>query len=132
MSPHEPARTVATAKHALLTRVIYEWDAPGRRYRIVESDDGTLGWEVEPPGVSLSDVRWDFLHAIAALVRSSNHPAERRADIANQRSQLTVAGLLDEFEAHLGCDLVEWLADALVAARAKGARHRNPTQEELT
>ena len=111
-------RPPATAKHSLVTSVVYEWDGDSRHYRILASEDGRLGWEVEPAGVSYADVHWDFLHAIAELARQRRSPAEAVAEAALQRAQLEAAGLLEEFAAHVGCDLVEWLADALVAARA--------------
>ena len=40
-----------------------------------------------------------------------------RADAANQRAQLAASGLLAEFEAWIGCDLTDHLAEALVTAR---------------
>lgn len=41
------------------------------------------------------------------------------ADMASQRRQLAEHGLLEEFGAHVGCDIVQWMGEALVVERRR-------------
>lgn len=69
---------------------------------------------------------WDYLDRLADLkdAREEGATEQREADEANRRAQLEKHGLWEEF-GMFGCDTVDHLGDALVAALEKTARLRS-------